>query len=358
MFFFYRKTYPYFIMLAILLTYSSCITYEGPGSQDITPEENWSKVPISFERAILNLRGNAFYLMAITDNQFFRIGPDNEIIEKRILDVENGVYGRPAISDNVFARISKNDDGLYQLEFHLTKNGAEQVKFTGIELTEEPNELVQIDYHGRSVGAFNTDGTRFILPTVTFPNFHYTFFVFDIRLDPSTFHFEKVRLVQRIDVPALSSEFNNIGTIRGLGSDFYVAAKDGGFRIDKDGNHFQVTNRWMKDFFSIGGTLYGTAFEDQFFSLSSDGGNNWELFGAASQLKEVSLSGGEIFSQFLPGHQFGVSNDSLLVVTPLQLSDDFPDDHNSYRAIDYFSNNFYLSVGKDLYLSSEIREEK
>ncbi|MCB0661890.1 MAG: hypothetical protein KDC24_04070 [Saprospiraceae bacterium] len=358
MFFFKRKCYPLLVFAAILLTISSCITYEGPSTTGFGPSEGWEKVNITFERAILNLRGNAFYLMAITDNQFFRIGSENEILEKRILDVENGTYGRPEIADNVFSRITKNDDGQYQLEFHLTKNSAEIVKFIGIQLTEVPNELVQIDYHGRNIGAFNGDGTRFILPTVTFPNFHYTFFVFDIRLDPSTFHFEKVELVQRIDVPELSSEFNNIGTIRNVSGNFYIAAKDGGFKIDKDGNYERVSAHWMKDYFSVGGNLFGTAFEDHYFETSLDGGNSWELYDKPSALKEVTVTGGKIFSQFLPGHQFGVSNDSLLVVTPIQLDDDFPDDNNSYQAIDYFSNNFYLSVGKDLYLSPEITEEK
>jgi hypothetical protein len=340
--------------LTLCSLFASCITYEGtpvPGSGD---DEKWEKVSVSFERLILETRATPFFLMAISDNQFYRLGSENEILEKRILDVENGVYGKPCLDDNLFARLTKNDNGKFQIEFHLVKNSAEIVKKSMDDLAGELNEVVQPDYFGRNIGAFNQDGTRFILPTVTFPNFYYSFFIFDIRLDATTFHFEKVETVHRVDIPELTSEFNNIGTIRSLGTDFYIAAKDGGFKIDKDGVYSKVSQHWMKDFFSKGSYYYGVAFDDNLFMESQNQGQDWNQSSIASEIKEVSKAGGLVFSQFLPGHKFSLANDSLTTTKAVKLNEEFPNDNNSYQSINYFSNNFYLSVGKDLYLSKNI----
>ncbi|MEZ4982633.1 MAG: hypothetical protein R2769_13825 [Saprospiraceae bacterium] len=341
-------------ILTLFSLLNSCITYEGEPNPGSVEEKKWEKVPISFERLILETRATPFYLMAITDNQFFRIGTENEILEKRILDVENGVYGKPCLADNLFVRLTKDDDGRFQLEFHLVKNSAEVLQKSIEELAGEQNEVVQPDYFARNIGAFNQDGSRFILPTVTFPNFHYTFFIFDVRLDATTFHFEKVETVNRVDIPELSSEFNNIGTIRSLGSDFYIAAKDGGFKIDKDGEYTMISSHWMKDYFSKGSNYYGVAFEDNLFMESKNQGRDWATAQEPSEVKEVSKAGGLILSQFLPGHQFSLANDSLTTIKKVKLNEEFPNDNNSYQSINYFSNNFYLSVGKDLYLSQNI----
>ena len=72
----------------------------------------------------------------------------------------------------------------------------------------------------------------FLLATKTFPNTHYTFFLFEITMNAAHDEFISVEVLKRIEVPSLGADFANIVSMRFIEGNFYVSTKEGGFRID------------------------------------------------------------------------------------------------------------------------------
>lgn len=332
----------------------SCTKIEPPPDPD-DPEINpWKKVEIATEGVIQNAYSTPFALFLITRDHFFRLNHKNEILEKRLFHVSND-YGMAALSDNTLARITKNNSGRLVLEFHLSKTPGEIIQFSSDDLKGNANEIVQFDYFGNSVGAFSGDGSKFLLPTQTFPNYHYSFYLFDIKLDAQTLHFQSVTLERRYEIPEMSTEDFNLSTIRFLDGNFYVASKEGAYKLNINGTVTQITDHWMKDVFAWNGKLYATGFEDADFWTSADNGKTWKRSNTASPLKLVTNTGALLFSQENPGNPFLVMDADFSDLKMLRLNIAFPDDHSAYKNIIAFTGKYYLSVANELYMSTDIK---
>ena len=352
------RKFSFLLFLSTILLFSNCVRVpDGGGGTGLDPEKNpWTKLDMfNSELPILNLYATRDFLMSVTGNEFTRFDSDQTILEKRDLSVNNVDSGTPAMSLNTFARLSNNSSAEQVLEFHLVKNAAEVVSFTENELKSNPNETIKIDFEGKEIGAFNPDGDLFLLPTKNFSNNHYTFFLFEIRLDPQTFHFQGVDIRHRIDLPAVITNPGTLSNIKWIGNQFFVATKNGGYRINKDGVAKKINNIWMKDFFQWSGEIYGTGFNDFDLIKSSDNGLSWQS-ATTSPIKLIRIQGGKLVSQVFRGtrYQIPVDHQDIFTVKEMLLNEDFPDNDFSYLAIENFSGKFYLALEKDIYFAPDI----
>ena len=345
------------LFVSTIIFSAGCVRVpEGVGS--ITdPEKNpWTKLEMfNSELPILNMLATRDQLMSITGNEFTRFDSDQTILEKRDLSANNVDSGTPAMSLNTFARLSNNNSAQQVLEFHLVKNPDEVVTFTENDLRSNPNETIKIDFEGKEIGAFNTDGNLFLLPTKNFTDNHYTFFLFDVKLDPQTFHFQGITIEHRIDIPEVISNPGTLSNIKWIGNQFFVATKNGSYRINKDGTTRKINDIWMRDFFQWSGDIYGTGFNDFDLITSSDNGLSWQP-ATTGPLKLVRVQGGKLVSQIFRGHryQIPVDHEDIFTTKEMALNEDFPADDISYLAIENFSGNFYLALGKDIYFAPNI----
>lgn len=333
--------------------FSACIKVEAP-PVDKNP---WQKLSLSVERPLQNAHVTPDALFFITQNEFFRLDRSLNLIEKRTLNANFEVNGTPALSHNVFARLTKTNQGKQKLEFHLTKSGAEVVEFTTDDLTASSGETLEIDFQGSQIGAFNPDGTKFILAARNLSRFHYSFFIFELQLDAQTFHFESVKIARKVDVEDMKLTFNNVGTLRFLDGNFYVASKQGGFRITPDGQTSKMSAGWVKDFFIFGGKIYATGFENADFFVSENSGLTFARNPRPSELKVVETGGGKVVSHEFPGWSYYLASDDLLNATPILGNENFPDNNNAFFFLTFFENNFFISVGKEVYYAAELKTQ-
>jgi hypothetical protein len=350
----------HFVALAtfLLTGLGSCTKIEDPKEPVVNPILNpWKKVDFVSEGLLQNALASTDQLFVISRDKFFRFDKSRTLLEKRLLPVSND-YGTASLSFNMFARVVKNSSGRFLIEFHLVKTPGEIVSISTEDLKKTANEIVKLDYFGREIGAFNPDGTKFLIAAQTFPNYFYTFYLFDVKLDPTTFHFATVTLSKRIEVPQMSTEDFNLNSIRFFDGNFFVASKDGGFRIGLDGTVSEFSPKWTKDVFKWNNRYYATGFEDSDFYESIDNGLKWEKKTTATPLKIVTVTGARLFSQVHPGNQFFVGDAGFETIKKLLLNETFPDDESAYRAISFLDGNYYLTVGNDLYYTADIRMEE
>lgn len=328
-------------------------TEPEPTAEEFIP---WKKLDFIADRKILNTLGTPFEFYLITEDVFARFNRSNELIEKRPLDATITLDGKPVLSDNTFARLSTTNNGRQQVEFHLTRSPLEVQKFalTELDLVAD-DEHVEGDFLSRYPGAFSDDGVYFLLPTTTFPNHHYTCFLFEIRHTPSHNAFSSIEVIDRFEIPQLSSEYANLVNMKFINGHYYLATKEGGFRISPSGEVERILLPWMQDFFEYDDKIYATGFNDFDFYVSADNGASWDRLTTETDLKIVEVKGGKVFSQDLSLSQYQLASDDLTSLIPIKYNPDIEDEPDTFVTFDYFNGQFYFSRHKELYFNTQIQ---
>ncbi len=346
--------------LSILLLLSACQKplFDDDGSGDNGPSQgDWDIVDYESERPILNLFATPFQLYAITENEFARFGFENELIEKRTLPVSNGVKGIPALSDNIFMRLTTTSSVNQTIEFHLTRNPTEVVKFVADSLKDSTDNHLEIDFLARRLGAFKDDGTQFLLPAKIFSNQgnYYVFFLLGFQLNPAHDEFIAVEVDKRIDVPELSADFGNIVNIRFIDGNYYVSTKEGAFRITPDGAYTRIFPQWMLDFFPFDGNIYVTGINTFDLHESTDNGETWTRLNQNSTLKMVEAVGDHLFTHEVQGHVFKWVNNDLLNTREIDFHENIDTENvSNFYALAYFNEKYYFNVGREIYFTDAI----
>ena len=350
----------HFTFLALYLLLNACqkplFTDDGTDNPN-DASADWDIVNYESERPILNMFATPFQLYAITENEFARFGYENELIEKRTLPVYNGVKGNPALSDNIFMRLTTTATASQTIEFHLTKNPTEVIKFVADSLKNSTDNHLEIDFLARRLGAFKEDGTQFLLPAKIFSNQsnHYVFFLFGFQLNPAHDEFVSVEIQHRIDVPELSADFGNIVNLKFIDGYYYVSTKEGAFRITPDGEYDRIFPQWMLDFFPYSGNIYVTGINTFDLHESVDNGETWLRRNQNSELKMVEAVGEHLFTHVVEGHVFKWVDDDLLSFRAIDFHSNIDTDNlSNFYALAFFNNNYYFNVGREIYFTEEI----
>lgn len=351
----------FFISILFLF---SCVKVDIPQNPSTDPGEemeeveelvDWTLLEANSERKIQNTLGTPFEFYAITENQFFRFARDLELIEKRPLDASNSLYGRPILHDNTFVRLSQNEDNRQVVEFHLTRSPLEIREFVVSELRGEEDDFIEVDFRAVYPGAFSDDGVYFMLPVKSYPNYHYTLFLFEVRHSPNHNEFTSIEVIDRIEVPGITVDVDNLENIRFIEGHFYLASKEGGFRVNVNGTVEKVLQPWIIDFFENEGRLYATGFNDFDFYKSSNNGRTWQKEEGNSKLKIVEAKGNYVFTQEIEGRPFQLAMSDLKEVEDIFYNEDFTDDPTSYVNMDFFNGKYFMSLHKEIYYVDDIQ---
>ncbi|MFK7932879.1 MAG: hypothetical protein AB8G22_05175 [Saprospiraceae bacterium] len=341
------------------VTFEEPIDQPDPGTGGVDTTEtvelvDWSILDIRAERKIQNTLGTPFELYAITDNQFFRYDLDLELVEKRPLDASQSVYSRPVLNDNTFVRLTRNEDEREIIEFHLTRSPLQIEEFVVNELGSD-TEFFQLDFFSVYPGAFSDDGVYFLLPTKNLRSNHYTCFLFELRHTPNHNAFTSIEVIDRIEMEQLGLDIDNLENVRFLNGSFYLASKEGGFRIGLNGAVEQVLPQWIVDFFETNSGIYATGFNDFDFYNSTNNGRSWQKVTGDTSLKIVETKGERIFSQDVLGRPFQLAMDDLLESKAIYYNEDFTTDPTSYVNVDFFAERYFISIHKELFYVEDIQ---
>ena len=361
-----RRTLRILGIFFILSLVAACVKVDvpdppsGPGEPGETPPTfvPYQKMEFTAERKILNSHATNFEAMFITDNEYIRVDRNLDIVEKRPLDATQNLYGRPALNDNSFARLTEDGNSRQILEFHLTRNPQEVRKFTIVNLPMlDDSEHVEVDFQGRHFGAFSDNGVYFLLATKTYPNFHYTCFIFELRHTSTFNNFNNIEVIHRVEIPELDAEFANLSAIRFVDGNWYLATKNGGYRIRPDGISEKILSPWIIDYFETNGTLYATGFEAFNFYESVNNGRDWTRVEGGSELNYVETAGDHLFTQDNTGRQYQLADETLQKAQPVIYNTEFPDDPDTYVIADFFNGLYFFSVHKEIYHNTVILTE-
>lgn len=327
----------------------------------------WNKLDIATNTPIRNMYAGPTELLVMTDDEFVRVGNQNQILERRAFaDLPFNFFGRPTLSRYVFVRVTTQDypnpSGpgtvkVNQMEVHLTKDtdASESIYFNLDQFAEDQGLSIVPEDKARYNGAFDTNGDLFLLPTLNITDNTYSFFLFDINLNlgKTGFAGSGVTLNKRIDLPLddISGDIMNTNFVNGF---FYVNSKWGTYRIDPNtGDYKEINKIWTLNTFEHEDKVFLTGFNDFDFYQSEDNGQTFEQVGT-SPLKFVEVENGKILSQTQLGLPWSLADDDMLGMEDLRVNKDFEDDGASYWNARYFYGRYYISIQKEIYFLDEL----
>ena len=348
-----NTVYPFSLIVLLLSTFG-CQRPLVVDDDQMVKEASWEKIDFPSERLILGLHATPFELQAITENQFFRFNGDNEPLEIRPFLASTPPLLPPAMSDNTFVRMTTNDDAEQTLEFHLTKNGSQILEIMVDSLKGPGDSFIEVEFMARTLGAFSSDGTLFLLPATVLPDRHYVLLLFEVLHNAAATEFTSVEMFRRIDLPDLSADFANLQNIRYVDGNFYVGSKSGAWRISPDGEKVKIFQQQMRDFFEHEGKLY--AMGPSSFSLheSTDNGITWERLNQDSELVWIETAGGTVFTQTAPSQLFHVMDENLEKAKSIVLPAGFAANEAIYYGVAFFAGRHYFSMDRSIYFTEEI----
>ena len=328
----------------------------------VVDKNPWNEVPnLSLNSTINKLYATDTELLIGSIDNFARMNANQTVTERRELEIARNVYGRPILSDNVFARVVKNLDFKQELQLHLVKSSNQIHRVTADEMGDS-SEIILLEEmpNAFNTGAFSDDGSKFLYVTRNFnaTSSHYTFFVFDIQLNPSKTQFVNVTISGRADIPVslLGVEADRITNVRYIKDHFYVTTLGGAFRVSEAGEWVQIFSHWIWDVFYYNTDLYTTGFFANEFFKSFDNGENWEYANTDTNLKKVEVKNGLVFTQDNLGLPYKLANEELSDGQLIDYNENFFDDEpTAYQAVEFFNGDYYVSVHKRLYFLDEIK---
>jgi len=282
-----RPTFTLLLCLFVLAT-QSCFKAKpiDPDEVNVVGDLEWFDTEgFASIDPIKNIHGTPFELHVLTNSEFIRLNADNVVLFKRQLLGLSNVNGRPAMDDNVFSRIIKNNQNQEILEFHLTKNPAD-IQTIIIPDLENAGD-VDVDRDVRNMGAFNDEGNLFLLPCIK--GDAYVFYLFELELTMEADNFVDVQLIKIIDVPDLLEGENMLQNMKYLNGYFWIATKEGGFRITDGGDLMRIFSmgQYKLDYFTVGDTIYSVAFNDYDMTFSTNDGLDWTRIDERSFIRNI-----------------------------------------------------------------------
>ena len=324
----------------------------GTGTNTGTPTVWQSLTAVSAQTLIKSIYSTSNEMYFISDNQFIRLDTNSKVIEDRQLPADRPLFGSPVMSQNAFMRISQGLDNKQVIEFHHAKNRNAIIKIVTSSLVEASlKESFQIDVFARTPGCFSTDGTKYFLPGVVYDSYKATLMILDIKYTPDGNNFQSISLLKRIEITGLATD-GKIESCRYLNGNFYLATKDGGFRITSNGEVKKLFNHWTHDFFEKDGKIYSSGFASTDFFKSTDNGITWSRYGNGN-FKFVECIGNKIFTQTQKGLRYSLLDNTLLKAVEMKYNTDFTTDPDSYYGIGFSKNLYYINVGSKIYTIKE-----
>ncbi len=347
-----------FLLIVIPLLFTQCVPVErvDPSTTANTADSSsWKLLTNSTsDQVIRAMHTTPYEMYALSNSNFFRFDDKLMLLEKRLLLTDRQLYGVPVFSDNTFARVSQNTDSKQVIEFNLVHNASLIRKVYTNELIDtSKKESLNYDVLGRSAGCYSYDGTTFFITGTVYPNYVPTAFLLDVQLNFQANNFISVKRAKRIPIPGLSTDFK-IESSHYIGKNFYLATKDGGYKIGLDGTITKLFPTWVLDFFEHEGNIYATGFSNSDFFVSTDGGDTWKRVPVGSTLRYVQNVGTQVFSQEVRGLPYSVADTSLAKIKSLKYNANFPTDPDTYYDVAFFGNSYYISVGKAVYGNTKL----
>lgn len=350
------KHLPAFLLTLCMLA-TACQRPLVVDDEQTTVEANWELVDFKSERLIQGLHATPFEWYVISENQFSRFNGDNELLEKRPLSLQSSVNGTPVMSDNTFVRLVTDDDSKHVVEFHLTRNPTQILEFPADSLLGPGESFLEVEFLARNIGAFSTDGTLFMLPVTVLPQRHYVMLLFEVLHDQQHLEFTSVEVFARIELENLSADFANLVNVRYLDGNFYVASKEGAWRITPSGDLEQIFPQHMLDFFSWEGKLYATGINTFDLHESNDNGLTWERLNVNSDLKFVETKGDMVFTHTVLGNPYRMVTEDLLQAKSFVYPATAPTDVSVFRGLTFFAGQYYFSMDREVYFTGEVVAE-
>jgi hypothetical protein len=350
----------FFVLLTLI--FPSCIPVikDTPAPDPtITAATQWQPLSIiNADQAIRAIHATPYEIYFLSNNQLFRVDLNRNLLEKRLLKTDRDFLGLPVMSDNSFARIIKGvsgNDATPFVEFQLARNASavRAINPTSF-LDATKNETFSIDKEpSRTPWCFSTDGTKFYLTGTVTPGFKPTVLIFDVNLNFQADNFatnNPIALHKRVEIPNLAASLWE--SVRYIEGNLYLATKRGGFRVAADGTVKQLFSGWTYDFFKYGRIIFATG--DAEFKSSSDDGITWRNE-AMSNLKYVETRGNKVFTQIQRGQRFSIADSTFQKVKEIEYNTAFPNTPLTYNDIEFFRDNFYINVDKQVYSIKAIK---
>ena len=349
------RKHVYFIYV-LMLGFSACIIPLEPiKPTSLSSDILWKPVSgFSSEPLIRSIYATPTDLLVISDNQFSRFDMLMNLQEKRVLPNDRQLYGLPVLSDNTFMRVVQNTDNKQMLEFRSTRNNTEIKRVLTTDLVDTlKKEAFQIDVLARTPGCYSADGTKYLVTGVVYPLYKPTAFILDVQLNFSATGFVSILPVQRIEIPNLGTD-GRVESCKFLEGSFYLATKDGGYRISLDGQVRKLFPEWVLNFFEYKGKLYATGFNAYDFYVSTDLGATWKRNSKPGDLRYVVTTGDKVFSQTVRGLPYSMADTTLAKSLDIKYNTDFTTDRDAYYDIAFFRNKYIINVGKLLYSADTV----
>ncbi len=346
-----------FYTVLLIQCFSACIIPLEPiKPTSLNTETVWKAIAgFSSEQLIRTLYATPTDLLALSNNQFSRFDKFLNLLEKRTLPTDRQLYGMPVLSDNTFMRVVQNTDNKQLLEFRSNRSATEIKRILTTDLIDTlKKEAFQIDVLARTPGCYSADGTKYLVTGVVYPTYLATAFILDIQMDFSATKFVSINSIQRINIPNLGTD-GRVESSKFLGGSFYLATKDGGYRISLDGQVRRLFPDWVLNFFEHRGKLYATGFNAVDFYVSSDLGATWKRNSKPGDLRYVVTAGDKVFSETVRGLPYGMSDTTLTKVQDIKYNSDFTTDRDSYYDIAFYQSKYVINVGKLLYYIDSVK---
>lgn len=321
----------------------------------------WQKVNLVANGPIRSMHSAPIEVLAITDQEFFRINTDNEVIEEREIGLASAYFGRPALGDWVFARfIEKNNKNVAEL--HLVR-GMQTRDIDVNALQVNTGASIDLEGSGRDVGAFNEDATQLAFPVRISPSGSTSYIgvvLANIELTGTKENFIDVNVQSIVSIPELSANAQDLSNIRFLNGNYYIMHKDGAFRITPGGNYNRIASGWTLDVFQENDQIYLTSYNDFDFFVSNNNGTTFERTNTVSPAKYVSRASNQYFNQINQGFPFKLLDDNfdgesdILYNTSIMAQND----NSAFWNMIYMGGRFYINVQKEVYYVEQVELEE
>lgn len=340
------------ISVLCLFTTSSCYR-EGPLANN-----PWNKVNFSALGPIRTMHAAPVEVHAITDQEFFRIDSDNNVLEERPIGLAADYYGRPALGDWVFSRfIEKNNKNVAEL--HLARNSNQIFDLIVNDIQVPAGTTISFEgTAAKDVAAFNDDASQlaFAVELNRTEGSNFGIVIVDITLSGTKEEFISVEVIKVVDIPEMRSNAQRMSSISFIGGAYYVTSKDGGFRVTANGDYSQVVSGWTIDVFDKGGIIYMTSFNSFDFFKSENNGVTFERVGTTSPAKYVYQADDQYFHQENRGFEFKLISDDFEDLRDIVYNKAIRDvsDNSAFWNMIYMGGRYYINVNREIWHLEEI----
>ncbi|MFT5165909.1 MAG: hypothetical protein ACI8P3_001140 [Saprospiraceae bacterium] len=344
------------IFILVIISITACLIKPPKAAP-----EPWTKLEGYVNNTnirVLHATPNELYMLS--DNEFARLGLNDEFVENRSIDLPIDFTGRPGVSDHSFYQMILNDSLKVEVNFHLTKNPDPVYKIKIDDYKQAGDAAFLPEGELRNTAAYNDDGTQFIIPVIQIPGSYYAFLLFDISLNLTNTEFQEVELVARINIADFPANSGNLNSVKYIDGFFYATSLHGAIRINPStGTYEKILEGWMLDVFKYDNKIYATGYGNILF-VSENNGQNFEqvdLGEAPPQIQIIAVINDEIFSRQTIGFPFNLIDGDFSTSKRIALNEDLPQDFSAYQDLTYFNGNYYLSVFKEIYFGPEVITE-